>query len=352
MTTLVRFLVYLYTLSTLTNNNVATSIAKGRQHSSSFETPPMLHDKDINHLTQQLCVNSSLTTSSTYNCSQMICSKDGPMLAFGCCATYSEDTRLLSVTKCLTFQSTGYNVTTPGYILLPRNLTQLNDYMCGPLNRKGLVCSECADGFGPSVTSFRYTCANCTDAWYGVPLFLFLEFVPITVFYLIILVFQISVTSAPMPCFIMYAQFIISILNVSFYSHSSIKDETFVKDGEFRSDMKIIYTFYGLFNLDFVHFVILPFCVSSKLKIFYTAFFGYISVIYPVWLICLTWACVELHDRNFRPLVWMWRPFHRCSVRLRRTWDTKSDIIDVFITFFLLSYSKCLYQTVLLLVDQ
>ena len=26
--------------------------------------------------------------------------------------------------------------------------------MCGPLNRKGLVCSECANGFGPSVTSF------------------------------------------------------------------------------------------------------------------------------------------------------------------------------------------------------
>ena len=55
---------------------------------------------------------------------------------------------------------------------------------------------------------------------------------------------------------------------------------------------------------------------------------------------------------TFRPLVCLWRPFHRCFVRLRRAWDAKSDIIDVFITFFLLSFSKCLYQTILLLIDQ
>ena len=66
-------------------------------------------------------------------------------------------------------------------------------------------------------------------------------------------------------------------------------------------------------------------------------------------LIFLTWVCVELHGRNFRPLVWLWRPFHRCFVRLRRGWDTKSDIIDVFTTFFFLTYSKILCQTLLLI---
>ena len=64
-------------------------------------------------------------------------------------------------------------------------------------------------------------------------------------------------------------------------------------------------------------------------------------------LIILTWVCVELHGRNFRPLVWLWRPFHRCFVRLRRGWDTKSDIIDAFTTFFFLTYSKIFYQTLL-----
>ena len=73
------------------------------------------------------------------------------------------------------------------YLDLPGNLTDLNDFMCGPMSRKGLICSECIDGFAPAITSFGYQCSNCTEsAWYGVPLFLFLEFVPITVFYFII----------------------------------------------------------------------------------------------------------------------------------------------------------------------
>ena len=44
---------------------------------------------------------------------------------------------------------------------------------------------------------------------------------------------------------------------------------------------------------------------------------------------------------------YIWRPFHRCFARLRRGWNTKSDLIDVFASFFLLSYSKILYQIIL-----
>ena len=221
--------------------------------------------------------------------------------------------------------------------------------MCGPLNRKGLVCSECADGFGPS---YGYRCVNCTDAWYGVPLFLFLEFVPITVFYLIILVFQISVTSAPMPCFIMYAQLIVTAFDFETIRSSQLHKMMFNENGDHRVDMKIIHSFYGVFNLDFFHLVVPPFCISSKLKSIHIALLGYISVFYPMLLICLTWVSVELHDHNFRPLVCLWRPFHRCFVRLRRGWDTKSDITDVFATFFLLSFNKSVYQTFLLLVGK
>ena len=68
---------------------------------------------------------------------------------------------------------------------------------------------------------------------------------------------------------------------------------------------------------------------------------------YTFLLILLTWLCVELHGCNFRPIVCLWRPFHGCFVRLRRSWNTKSDLIDVFASFFLLSCFKILYQIVL-----
>ena len=35
-----------------------------------------------------------------------------------------------------------------------------------------------------------------------------------------------------------------------------------------------------------------------------------------------------------------WKPFHRCCVNVRRRWDSKASLIDVFATFLLLSYSK------------
>ena len=314
-------------------------------------------DKDANSSSYPSMFNSALDLNLDGQSSQFLCSnassydrgviihckKEGPLLDFGYCVTYDEETKLLTIAGCPHFLPYGhsYYLSPSGQIVLPRNLSQLNDYMCGPLNRKGLVCSECADGFGPSVTSFGYKCANCTDASYGVPLFLVVEFVPITVFYLIILFFQISVTSAPMPCFVMYAQLMVAALRASIYSDIDASKIMFNKDRHLRLDMKIIHAIYGMFNLDFFRLFTPPFCISSHLKPIHIEMFGYISVLYPLFLIFLTLVCIELHGRNFRPLVWLWRPFHRCFVRLRRRWDTKSDIIDVFITFFLLSYSKC-----------
>ena len=303
----------------------------------------MNHNLDMNPADSDLLCNNSV-----YIFDQLHCAKSGPQLDNDYCVTYNENTKIISVFNCPYFQR-NCHITKYGWTILPRNLSQLNDYMCGSQNRKGLVCSECADGFGPSVTSFGYKCANCTDAWYGVPLFLFLEFVPIMIFYFIILAFQISVISAPMPCFIMYAQFAIIAFDYG-TSNTPLLEKIIPKqDWNRRLDIRIGLLLYRVFNLEFGHYLIPPFCVSSKLKFIHMACLGYISAFYPLFLIFLTWVCVELHGRNFRPLVWLWRPFHRCFVRLKRGWDTKSDIIDVFTTFFLFSYGKIMYQTLLLI---
>ena len=235
------------------------------------------------------------------------------------------------------------------YFQLPKNLSQLNDYMCAPLNRKGLVCSECADGFGPSVTSFGYRCVNCTGNWYGVPFFLFIYFAPITVLYVLFLVFQISIFSAPMPCFIMYAQLIVMVI-VSDHSKPVI-NTLLTENWDFRLDMQIIITLYGLFNLEFCHYnTFKPYRLSKKLKFIHTAVFGYISAFYPILLIFLTWVCVEFHGRNFRLLVWQWRPYHRCFVQLWRGWNTISLMYSLH--FFILSYCKIMYQTIFLMIDR
>ena len=176
-------------------------------------------------------------------------------------ATYDEETRLLHVANCPYYPSSDYSVTAPRYIEFPANL---NENMCGPMNRNGVLCSECADGFG--LTSFKYKCANCTNAWYGVSLFLFLEFVPLMLFYLIILAFQISVTSPSMPCFILYCQLITVATDLSIYGEfSSYGNIVFAENRDLRLYAKIVATFHGIFNLDF-YLLLPPFCISSQLK--------------------------------------------------------------------------------------
>ena len=102
--------------------------------------------------------------------------------------TYNNrNTGTLTVAKCPYFQPTGHNISEVGYITLPSNVSELNNYVCGPMNRKGTLCSEYIDDFGLSAPLFLYTCSNCThfSLTYGIPLYVLIEVIPITVLYLI-----------------------------------------------------------------------------------------------------------------------------------------------------------------------
>ena len=64
----------------------------------------------------------------------------------------------------------------------------------------------------------------------------------------------------------------------------------------------------------------------------------------------VTYFLLQLHAYNFRPIVWMWRPFHKCFTRFQGQWDVKASITDGFATFLLLSYLKILCVSFDLLV--
>ena len=265
------------------------------------------------------------------------------LLEYGQCMTHDGNTTV--VAKCQYFQPNGYDTSEAGYITLPSNISELNEYMCGPLNRRGPLCNECIDGFGLSATSILFTCSNCThfSLTYGIPLYILIEIIPITLFYLFILIFRVNLTSSPMTGFILYSHSVM---------YSTVIDlDPPVDYIVYRLKYARIVTilFYGIWNLDFFKYILPPFCLSSHLNQIHIALFGYISVVYPLCLIIITLLGIELHGRNFRPIVWFWRPFHKCLANLRKEWNAKNDIIDVFATFLLLSCSKVLYQSLSLI---
>ena len=280
------------------------------------------------------------------------CTDEGTLLRVGYCTTYTENEGLFIV-KCPYFEVKKYTHSlsrnNPQYIILPNNLSQLNDFMCGPMNRKGFLCSECIDGFSLSFTSPDYMlCSNCTTSrYYGVPLYLLIEFIPITLFYLMFLLLQINVTSSPMTCYIFYTQ-LIMITVMPFGKNELLQHSIYFSQNNIAI---AAYTLYGMWNLDFFRYSLPPFCVSNRLNHTQLIALGYISVFYPLCLIALTVILVKLHNHNFKAVIYIWRPFHKCFTRIRRGWNTKSDLANVFATFLLLSYSKLLYLSIAITDD-
>ena len=184
--------------------------------------------------------------------------------------TYDSNKEVISAIKMRHKYLEGYNLTATkdgSYgILLPNNISELNPYMCDPLNRKNYMCSDCKSGYGPAIISESASCANechsCKDTWlpYKILLYLSLSIIPLTVFYLLILVFQVRLTSAPITCFIMYSQLIVlafyeecgleSVNTVSVFSQIKFTDS----GTTLRTGTKILLTIYGVFNLDFFHY--------------------------------------------------------------------------------------------------
>ena len=273
-------------------------------------------------------------------------------LLLGNCMTYNSSSSDEQESDAISFGGCPYvyysNIVSHRYIALPRNVSELNNVFCAPLNRHGLLCRDCIDGFGPSVVSTGYACANCTENNYGWMLYILSEFVPATVFFFVVLTLRIHITSAPMNCFVMFSQLLVNTLNHEPGIQGALMSQL---DKTSHAVFKVIVTGYGFWNLDYFRYLIPPFCVSQELKNIHVLTLQYVSAFYPLLLIALTYACVELHGHNFRPIVWLWKPFHGCCVNVRRRWNIKTSLIDVFATFLVLSYSKLLFVSSYLLEE-
>ena len=91
--------------------------------------------------------------------------------------------------------------------------------------------------------------------------------------------------------------------------------------------------------------VIPPFCVSENITTLQAIALQYLPAFYPLLLIVVTYILIELHDRNVRVVVWMWRPFHWCLTPFRKSlrWNPKASIVSTFATFLILVYDKLIF---------
>ena len=273
---------------------------------------------------------------------------DFPLLELGFCMTYNSENESTEYGPCPYIAD--YNTTISFgyvfYIQLPNNVSLLNEFMCGPLNREGSLCGKCKDGYGMALYSYTLECSKCWGHGYGWVLYYFLELFPITLMYLLVVIFHVRATSSPLSALVFMSQMIVYTIRLNAPLHMYIEKEV---TGFAYVALKLLLVLCGIWSLDFFRSVIPPFCVSSNIKTVHALALEYLVAFYPIFLILLTYVCIKLHDNNFRPVVWLWKPFHRCFVYFRRKWDSKASIINAFTTFLLLSFSKILFVSFTLL---
>ena len=254
------------------------------------------------------------------------------------CMTYDESMENVIVGACV------YNCNNEAtemshdslYHYLPNNNSELNKLMCEAYNRAGQLCGQCQEGYGIPLYSYELRCIKCSETHYHWLMYIVVAYFPLTLFLLLVLRCRISATSAKLNAFVTVAQIIASPQNLRIILNST--------QHAYLPLIQILATIYGIWNLDFFRTVIPPIC--TNLSASQALSLEYAIAFYPLLLLIFAYLLIELHARDFWPIVQLWRPFQRwCGNRL----DIRSSIINVFATFVLLSYVRLLFVSCSLL---
>ena len=234
----------------------------------------------------------SSTGCSCYNSIRAVkCGSDFPLLHLGYCMTYNTSTESTENGPCPYITRYNTNVDHAFYIQLPSNVSSLNEFMCGPLNREGPLCGKCKDGYGTALYSYTLECGKCWGHGYGWVLYYFLKLFPITVhvMYFLVVIFHIRATSSPLSALVVMSHIVVYTirLNVSFYMY--IENEV---TGFSYVALKVLLVLCSIWSLDFFRSVIPPFCVSSNINTVHALALEYLVAFYPIFLILITYICM------------------------------------------------------------
>ena len=215
-----------------------------------------------------------------------------------------------------------------GYNKIPisaKTKEELEAIVCSE-NRKGILCSSCIDGHSTLYHSLAFTCYNTTTAHcaYGIPLYIVSELLPVTVIFVIILVFNISLTSGALYSFVFYAQ-LLDFLYIDSFEALSLSETSLTKV------VKIVHMVYSTFNLKTFYGEFFSFCLISNANAMDLFMFQYGTILYAVMLVIATILVLRLHSCYCCAKLG-----NRCGRR-----NIRGSIVDGLSAFLMLCYFQC-----------
>ena len=255
---------------------------------------------------------------------------------FYCMTTTGENTTTWKdvIGSCLF----SFDVRTQGtFYPLPCNITKLNEYTCGGLNREGQLCGRCVEGFAPAVFSYTLNCVNYTDYHLNWLKYVGVAFGPLTLFCIVICVLHISVASPYLHGYVFYCQIVTMPISLRMITdiHGYKEASANVRIGE-----QIYASFLSIWNLDMFRVFYNPFCIHPNMTIIQALTLDYLIAFYPLILLLVAFSLLSLHSKNNSVTVALWRPFHKVLTPCLRTLHIKTSLIESFATLYLFSVMK------------
>ena len=232
------------------------------------------------------------------------------------------------------------------YLPLPLEKNELDTKLCRKLNRTGILCGKCIANFSIDLLSSNFGCYNCSGSFGMWLIYLTAEGIPPLIFFMIVLVLHISLTSGPLNGFIFFSQILsvsveITLLQAAWLD-SSANHETL---------LDFMVKVYSIWSLDFFRLAqgYYNICLGPHVKVMHVLVLHYVSALYPLCFLVIAYIVIELHARNCRVLVRLWKPLCFMCARFRQVWKARTSIIHAFAAFILLSYVKTARISLLLL---
>ena len=176
------------------------------------------------------------------------------------------------------------------FILIPHSEIQmLNDFLCNGTHRMGVLCGQCQPGYAPAINSGGYgsECVPCDAESSKVNwiYYLLAVYVPLLVVFLVIIAFNIRLTTGPLNSFILFAQVISTTIDINQQGAAPLN---LVYGTGTRAFEKSYEVPFNLFNLNLFGNLLPPFCLVDNFNTLDAISLRYVEAFFPVLIIFVT----------------------------------------------------------------
>ena len=240
---------------------------------------------------------------------------------------YVEDPNELSLASALCPRGfCSNNTAPPKEHLLPANISEdISLYICNA-NRTGIICGSCKENHSAYYHSTSFYCGSNDLCHLGWLFYILSEIIPVTILFLVVIVFNISFTSGPLNGVIFFIQMIDTL---------KINAENIIWFDRPLYTIAQLYQFiFRMFSLNFFSNRDLSFCLLQNASAMDVLALKYITIIYSLLLVIGTVLLLKMCN------------FKLCGKSLP---SLKGSIIHGLSGFLVMSYSECTKVSLMIL---